>query len=181
MRTLAVVAFVAGLLLAILVMFFGVRRQLDANHTALRRWPLALSSFLVVLGATLYFRTANGALVTRGWYGVALGLGLLAAWAAWAMVRHSATIPSTDPEDDPHFRFQGQVARLVESIEPRAGGPATGRVAFEFDGTRYEFRARWTPGEWPPEQGRADSEVVIERVDDDLAYVEPWAAIEERL
>src|SRR3954468_2072136 len=161
-------------------MFFGVRRDIGDDRVAVRRWPFALASFLAVFGATAYIRERRGA-ATGTSVTVALVFGGIAALAAWWLVQRSASTPSTDPEDNPQYRFQGHVARIVQGIEARGAEPPTGRIAFEFDGKRYEFRARWTPGDWLPAQGKTDSEVVIERVDDDLAFVEPWAAIEERL
>ncbi|HJQ19778.1 MAG TPA: hypothetical protein VJ867_05465 [Gemmatimonadaceae bacterium] len=180
MSSLGAVAFGIGLLLGIRVMFFGVQRRLDEEHVLLRRWPLTLAAFFMVTGVVLYVGASRSEAGVQ-LLATALLAGAIAGWGAWALVRHSATAPSTDPEDDPEFRFQGQVARVVEGIVPRGGQPPAGRIAFEFDGRRYEFRAQWTPGDWRPEQGRADAEVVIERVTDDLAFVEPWAAIEERL
>lgn len=181
MKTFALVSFAAGLLLAVRVMFFGVQTRVDDAHTSLRRWPLALATFLVLLGAALYARAARIGAVSPIWLATAVAVAVVGASGAWWLVQRSANVPSTDPDDDPHYRFQGQVARVVEGIASSAGSPPTGRIAFDYDGKRYEFRARWTPGDWEPTLGRADSEVVIERVDDDLAYVEPWAAIEERL
>ena len=181
MKTLAVVAFLAGLLLGVRVMFFGVRRTSASQQMLFRRWPFATAAFLMVFGAMLYVRAERVGTLSTLWLSIAAVVSGLAAVGAWWIVQRSATTPSTDPEDDPRYRFQGQVARLVEPIEARSSEPATGRLVFEFDGQRYEFRARWSPGDWRPEQGRTDSEVVIERVDDDLAFVEPWAAIEERL
>lgn len=188
MKIFALVSFLAWLLLGVRVMFFGVQRRVSEQQLLLQRWPLALAAFLVVVGATIYARSVVAGSLTGAWFGAALLLGVLAGWGAWWIVQRSASIPSTDPEDDPRYRFQGHVARLIEDMESRAGEPPTGRIAFTFDGKRYEFRARWSPeaeveagGSWKPELGRADSEVVIERVDDDLAFVEPWAAIEERL
>ena len=181
MKTLGIFAFLAGLLLGVRVMFFGVRRSSPTQAVLFRRWPLASAAFLMVLGAMLYVRAARVGIVDTSWFIVSAAVSLTVGAGAWWLVQRSATIPSTDPEDDPHYRFQGQIARLVEPIEPRGAEPPTGRLAFEFDGERYEFRARWTPGDWRSDQGQTDSEVVIERVDDDLAFVEPWAAIEERL
>ena len=181
MKILGIVAFIAGLLLAVRVMFFGVQKKLGEDRVALRPWPFALAAFLTIFGAVIYVRAARGAPPSIASVTGAAGAALLAAVLAWWIVRRSAAIPSTDPEDDPEFRFQGQVARVVEDIQQRSGGPDTGRIAFEFDGKRYEFRARWTPGDWQSDLGRAENEVVIERVDGDVAYVEPWVAIEERL
>jgi len=180
-RSLGVIAFLAGLLLGVRVMFFGVRRTLSNDQIAFRRWPFALAAFLVVFGAMTYARGAgtNGSTATG--VATAVTAGVVAAFLAWWVVRRSELVPSTDPEDDPEFRFQGQVARVVEPIQLANGQMISGRIAFEFDGRRYEFRARWTPGDWAPALGRTDSEVVIERIDGDVAYVEPWVAIEERL
>lgn len=179
MRYLAIAAFIAGLLLWIRVMFFGVRR-VDADRLVHRKWPLATSAFLVVGGVMLYAR-ARSAPVTAGWGVATLVSAAAAAALAWWVVQRSAAIPSTDPEDDPRFRFQGHVARVVERISDPDGG----RIAFEFDGQRYEFRARWSPAaELPPSRdamGAEGSEVVIETVEGDLAYVEPWVLVEERL
>ncbi len=179
LKYLAIGAFVAGLLLWIRVMFFGVRK-VDQDRMIHRGWPLALSAFLVVGGTMLYARVRSAPL-TGQWTIAIVAAASVAALAAWWLVRRSAAIPSTDPEDDPRFRFQGHVAKVTQTI----GDSAEGRVAFDFDGTRHEFRARWSPAaELPPERqamGAVGAEVVIETVDGDLALVEPWVLVEERL
>jgi hypothetical protein len=178
-RYVAVAAFLLGLLLWVRVMFFGVRR-VEAERQYHRKWPLALSAFLTVGGALLYAASRSGP-VTAGWAVVVLLSAGIAALGAWWLVRHSAAIPSTDPDDDPRYRFQGHVAKIVQRITDDGAG----RVAFEFDGERLEFRARWTPAaELPANRaplGAVGAEVVIETVDGDLALVEPWVLVEERL
>jgi hypothetical protein len=180
-KLVGIIAFIAGLLLAVRVMFFGVQRKLSEDEVRFRGWPLTLAVLLSVFGAVTYVRAARGGAATPTFLAGTLGVALLAAGLAWWTARRSASAPSTDPEDDPEFRFQGQVATVIDGIESRGGATPTGRIAFEFDGKRYEFRARWTPGDWEPALGRANAEVVIERVDGDVAFVEPWVAIEERL
>ena len=178
MKVVAVILFLGGLLLAVRVMLFGVQRRVDSEHMSHRRWPLALAAFLAAAGALFYARST----VTSGWVTVVVLIGVGLGAGAWWLVQRSASIPSTDPEDDPRYRFQGHVARVIEPIETRAGGVPAGRIAFDFDGRRYEFRARWTPGDWEEGAfGRVESEVVIERVEDEVAFVEPWAVVEERL
>lgn len=178
MRILAVIVFLGGLLLAVRVMLFGVQRRLDDEHLLHRRWPLALAAFLAVAGAMLYARSA----VTAGWVATVLLIGAAVGAGAWWVVQHSAGIPSTDSEDDPRYRFQGHVARVTEPIQTISGESFKGRIAFRFDDKDHDLLARWTPGNWEQQGfGRADSEVVIERVEDDVAYVEPWAVVEERL
>lgn len=187
MRAIGVAAFLVGLLLAVRVMFFGVRKQLDEERLLHRRWPLALAAFLAVAGAVLYLMSGSASGVTGGLAAAVVGSGALAAALAWWVVQRSAAIPSTDPEDDPRFRFQGHVARVTEPIG-NPGETTDGRVAFDFDGKRYEFRARWSQSdEWKPADnegsvsGQEGAEVVIEIVDGDLAFVEPWKVVEERL
>jgi murein DD-endopeptidase MepM/ murein hydrolase activator NlpD len=178
--TLAVVLFLLGLLLGVRVMFFGVRRQVGENQLHHRRWPLALAAFLAVSGALLYAR-ADGP-VTASWLGVVVLGGITAGAAAWLLVQKSAAIPSTDPEDDPRYRFQGHVARVITAI---AGAGQSGRIAFDFDGRRHEFGARWSPeadlGDGTLAAAPVGTEVVIEFIDGDVAFVEPWAVVEKRL
>lgn len=182
-RAIAVAAFLAGLLLAVRVMFFGVRRQLSEEQLHHRTWPLAIAAFLAVAGAMLYGRAGD---VTATWFFAVLASGAIAALGAWKLVEKSAAVPSTDPEDDPKYRFQGHVARVTARIVEASGGAAApGRISFEFDGKRYELAARWAP-EADLAGGKLataeiDSEVVIEFIDGDVAYVEPWAVVEQRL
>jgi hypothetical protein len=174
---LGLAALIAGLLLFVRVMFFGVQRRIDDERMHHRRWPLALAAFLMVSGVALYARADD---LSTAWVATAFLLGLGAGAGAWWWVRRSASVPSTDPEDDPRYRFQGHVARVTAPI----GAPGDGRIAFEFDGRRHDLRARWSPsapGEVAPGAGLEGSEVVIEIVEGDVAFVEPWAAVEERL
>ena len=179
MRVVAVGLFLAGLLLWILVMFFGVQRRIDDDRVGHRRWPLAVSALLATMGILLYARPV----VTGGWIMAVAILGVFAGIGAWWFVKRSAEIPSSDPEDDPRYRFQGHVARVTEAIETRGSGAPIGRIAFSFDGRRIELRALWSPegGVERKSAGRIDDEVVIERIEGDTAYVEPWAVVEERL
>jgi membrane protein implicated in regulation of membrane protease activity len=156
-------------------MFFGVQRRVDTERVAVRRSPLALSAGLLLAGLLLYVRPV----VTAAWITVVAIAGLVAGAAAWWFVQRSGSIPSTDPEDDPRYRFQGHVARVVQTIGPTDPG----RIEFDFDGHHYDLRAVWSPesGSSFEGAGKLDDEVVIERIDGDLAYVEPWAVIEERL
>lgn len=178
MRIAAIVAFLIGLLLAVRVMFFGVRRKVDETRLAHRRWPLALAAFLIAGGSALYAAIADDGSVTGRASALVLLIAGLAGAGAWWLVQRSAAIPSSDPEDDPRYRFQGHVARVTEPISSGAAG----RVAFDFEGQRHDLRALWAVEDATrPGSGARGSEVVIERVEADVAYVEPWATVEERL
>lgn len=178
MKYLAIGAFLAGLLLWVRVMFFGVRR-VDAERLYHRKWPLAFAAFLLVGGALLYASARQGP-VTPEWALAVVLISIASAGGAAWLVQRSAAIPSTDPEDDPRFRFQGHVARIVEAI-----GEGGGRIEFVFDDEKHEYRARWSSAAELPADlgtfGQVGAEVVIETVEGDLAYVEPWVLVEERL
>ena len=183
MKAVAVGSFVVGLLLGIRVMFFGVQQRSGFEVLRHRKWPAALAAFFAVAGATLYLGVEP---TSPGWMVASATAGVVAAAAAWLLVTKSATIGSADPEDDPRYRFQGHVARVLQPIVAESGASAPlGRIAFDFDGTRYQFDARWAPeadlaggtlAVAPP-----DTEVVIEYVDGDVAFVEPWAVVEKRI
>ena len=183
MRAVAVTAFLTGLLLGTRVMFFGVQRREGFEVLYHRKWPAALAAFLIAAGVTLYFQADD---LTTAAVAVVLFVGVAGAAGAWMLVEKSATIGSSDPEDDPRYRFQGHVARVVTPIVAASGaGAPLGRIAFEFDGTRYAFAARWAPeadlGGGTLVTAPVDTEVVIEYVDGDVAFVEPWAVVEKRI
>jgi NhaP-type Na+/H+ or K+/H+ antiporter len=180
-RGIAVIVFVVGLILGVRVMFFGVQKRQGTEYLYSRVWPFALSIFFLLSGAALYWRAGRAPAVGLGW---PVGIGvtaLVVAASVWWLVRKSAIAPSTDPEDDPRYRFQGHIARIVSAIGAGPSSP-TGRVAFEFDGQSHEFRARWTPeAEASGALAAMNDDVVIERVEDDVAFVEPWSIVEQRL
>ena len=180
MKAVAVLTFLAGLLLGVRVMFFGVRRKLGEDLLHHRRWPLALAAALMAGGAMLYARARSESGVTPNWVWAVLAVGVVAGSVGWWLVKRSAAIPSTDPEDDPRYRFQGHVARVTTRI----AAPEPGRIAFDFDGKRYDLHAQWSPeasGFDPGDYGRVGDEVVIERIESDVAYVEPWIVVEQRI
>jgi membrane protein implicated in regulation of membrane protease activity len=181
LKVVAVLMFVGGLVLGVRVMFFGVQRRKGTQYLSSRVWPLALAIFLVISGGALYARAGSATSPGMVW---AIGTVCLAAAVAvvlWRLVRLSAIAPSTDPEDDPRFKFQGHIARVVQEI---GSGSAVrdGRVAFEFDGQREELRARWTEeAEARGTFAGLNDDVVIERVEEGVAFVEPWSVVEQRL
>jgi len=168
-------ALFAGLLLGVRLMFFGAeRRRLHARaDLPLRRSEPAIVGFLVMFGISGYLLTRHGAMSAGAGTATSLLLGI--AWAGVVTRVAIATArvqPEHDPED-PRYVLQGHVA-LVTSAIP-AGGE--GAIALEGGGTSRSLRARTIDDSGVP----AGQEVCIERVDDEVAYVEPWAAVEARL
>lgn len=174
MNRVYLVAFTGGLLLAVRIMIRGVERP-AANHPAgersFRLSPAVLAAFGVVFGLTGYLLRAR--LPGIGGFVASLALGFIAALAAARLVtKWWAVVPEHDV-DDARYVLQGHIARVTKSIRPEVDG----EVAFEVEGERHVLRARGV------DHGSLDveTEVVIERIEDDLAFVEAWAEVEKRL
>jgi hypothetical protein len=168
-------AFIAGLLLAVRVMFFGAerRRLRPADAMPLRRSEPAVIGFLLMFGVAGYLLTRNGTLSTAAGTGVAALLGL--AWAALVTRLAVATArmqPEHDPED-PRYVLQGHVATVSVAI-PADG---EGAILLSEGGAQRTVPARTIDGSAIAE----GEEVCIERLDEGVAFVELWAIVEQRL
>lgn len=169
------VAFIAGLLLAVRLMFFGAeRRRARAREVMpLRISEPAIVAFLIMFGVAGYLLTQRGSMQIVWGVGLALLLGVL--WAAVVTRLAIATArvkPEHDP-DDPRYVLQGHVAIVSLAI------PADGEGAITYgEGDGH----RTLPARAIDENAIAQGlEVCIERVDDGVAFVEPWALVEARL
>jgi hypothetical protein len=80
--------------------------------------------------------------------------------------------PEHDPED-PRFALQGHVAVVTAAI-PTDGD---GTITFSDGGAPRTVRARTLDGSAIGE----GEEVCIERLEEDVAFVELWAIVEQRL
>jgi membrane protein implicated in regulation of membrane protease activity len=189
--------FLLGLILAVAAMLFGVERratrvvpvpgepvhasggrvpvrQGSAPPSPRARWNLPLwAAFCTVFGATGYLLTRNTTLGLGPRILIATAVGGAAVFGVIALIAKWA-IPSAkrDPED-PRYVLQGHPARVARAISTAVPG----EIAYEVDGTRYAAKARSIDGQ-PMEAG---AEVVIERVEDGVAWVEPWSAVEQRI
>jgi hypothetical protein len=168
-------SFIAGLLLAVRIMFFGAerRRTRAADAMPLRRSEPAIVAFLLMFGVAGYLLTRRGTMAALPGSGVALLLGV--AWAALVTRIAIATArvqPEHDP-DDPRYLLQGHVAVVTMAIP--SGGE--GVIVYGEGDERCTLRARSID-----DGAIADGvEVCIERVDDGVATVELWALVEARL
>ena len=168
-------ALIAGLLLGVRLMFFGAERRRARPYpdVPLRRSEPAAVAFLVMFGIAGYLLTRHGSMSDAAGTATALLLGV--AWAGVVTRVAIATArlqPEHDPED-PRYVFQGHVAVVTSAIP--AGGE--GAIVLQDGGAPRSLRARTIDDSGVA----AGQEVCIERVDADLAYVEPWAAVEARL
>jgi membrane protein implicated in regulation of membrane protease activity len=175
MSAVYLISFIAGLLLAVRIMFFGAerRRVRSVDGMPLRRSEPAIAAFFVMFGLAGYLLTRPGRLSPAIGAGLAMGLG--AFWAALVTRVAIATArvqPEHDP-DDPRFVLQGHVAVVSADIPVDGQGTI---VIGEADG-RQVLAARAIDGQ----AIGAGLEVCIERVENEVAFVEPWAVVEARL
>jgi hypothetical protein len=168
-------SFIAGLLLAVRIMFFGAerRRRRAADALPLRWSEPAIANFLIMLGVAGYLSARHGTLSPLAGSAFALVIG--AVWSAIASrvaIAIARIQPAHDPED-PRYALQGQVGVVAKAIP--AGGE--GLVVYDEGAGRLSLRAR-TLDAGAVEEGQ---EVCIERVEHDVAYVELWSLVEARL
>jgi membrane protein implicated in regulation of membrane protease activity len=175
MSAVYIIALIVGLLLGVAIMLFGIERAparaaVPAEAAVRHALPFA-AAFAVVFGVAGYsllkFTTPGRTIV------LALLIGLAAALLTRWIVAKSAAMPVEHDVDDERYVLQGHVARVVASI----GAGAEGRISFEVGTEHRTLRAR-SLDDASVETG---TEVVIERVEGDLAYVEPWVQVEQRL
>jgi membrane protein implicated in regulation of membrane protease activity len=188
MSALFLACFVVGLVLAVYAMLHGVERRVPASpvapHEATGAWDAAaapspllnvqsIGAFVAGFGVAGYLLArftelpplaAVGLALLVGAAGVVLSATLIARWV----------IPGARSEAvDDRYLLQGHPASGTRPIE-RA---AEGEIAYEADDRRYVVRAR----SWDDEPIAAGAEVVIERVEGGVAYVERWAQVEQRI
>lgn len=165
--------FLAGLLIAVRVMVAGVERSgRDGTVHVRTRWAmlggmLTLGGFVGSLTARMQASAAVRVAVTA----MAVVFGIV---AARVLVKRAVAMPVSDHEFDPRFELQGVPAIVVESIP--ASGDGFVRLP-DGSGFAMPLRARSLDGA-PIARG---VEVGVERIDDGVAFVEAWSAIEARL
>ncbi len=168
MPTFFLASFIAGLVVSVFAMLHGVERR---SGFAINRAMVA--GFATLFGAVGYplihstgLRQGPILLIAgfAGAVGAAIALALVVGWA----------IPSARAEViDERFLLQGSFARVTAV----AADGATATISYVVDGVTHSALARGLDGI----RLDAASDVVIERVEDGVAYVEPWAQVEARL
>ena len=168
-------AFIAGLILAVFAMLHGVE-YLRPNRT---RAPSpffnlpALAAFAVGFGAVGYPLASRTPLPVWSILLIAIITGALAIsgmitlLARWAL--RGAVTSSTGEQQE----IQGQLAVVTQAIAPHA----TGEISYEHLGAKVKFPARALS----TKPLAAGAEVVIDRIEEGVAFVEEWAVVEQRL
>jgi membrane protein implicated in regulation of membrane protease activity len=180
MSVLFLTAFISGLILGVYVMMYGVERvkgSLPVRVTPGARYPAspwvpALGGFLAAFGLVGYLVHRADVATLAARVGLAAAAGLLGMLGGRAVVTRWA-IPGALADDvDERYLLQGWFAQVVTPI-----GNEAGQVTYEVDGVAHRAAARTLDGT-PIATG---TEVVIERIEDGVAWVEPWAQVEQRI
>jgi membrane protein implicated in regulation of membrane protease activity len=186
MQLLYLATFLTGLLLGVYAMIRGVERigtpgrspELDALGRPIGTARMALSAptagaFATALGVTGYLLWRYSTMSTALQLVVALGVAVLAMIVAARAVAHWATQAAEHDVVDERYLLQGHPAQVVTQI---AAGQR-GEISYDVGGKRYTVTAESLDGA-PVASG---TDVVIDRVENGIAYVEPWVQVEQRL
>ncbi len=166
--------FLVGLLLSVRVMVAGVERGTSSGPSTIRARGAMMAGGATLagfVGAVLVRRDVSAATVTAA----VIAGALAGVWSALFLVRRAAAMPVSDHEFDPRFELQGVPATVVVPIPENGEG-------------RVRLPAGLLIGEQAIPARSLDGvsigsgiEVGVERIEDGVAFVEAWAAIEARL
>ena len=176
MSIVYLVSFIGGLLLAVRVMMYGVERPREENPAGERSFRLSpplVVAILTVFGLAGYIltRLSVGTVVTR--LLISAVLAAAAAFLAGYLVKKWWTVTPEHDVDDERYVLQGHVARVTKSIRANVDG----EIGYDIGRQRHAMRAR----SFDDAELSEGTEVVIERIEDGIAYVEAWVEVEKRL
>lgn len=171
-------SFLIGLLLGFYAMLYGVARPAAGTATAASPMRASLNvplvgGFATLFGATGYLLTRYTALGAPFRAAIAAAAGVAGALGAVALVTKWAIPAAANDVEDERYALQGHLGRVTRAVA--ANSP--GAIVYEEEGTTHEVRAL-ALDDAPIAVG---TEVVIERIEDGVAYVEAWSRVEERL
>lgn len=176
-------AFTTGLLLLVLSMLFGFERESasvsiaypdPSRRPTIRYWVAIAAAFGAAFGMVGYLLLRYSVLDRAMVIAFAVAAGALAAWANVGIVNRAiAFVPEHDP-DDPRYVLQGHVAQVTAAIAPGSDGEILFTIG---EGEVRRVPARGIEGS----SAEVGSDVVIEKIEDGVAWVEPWSVVEQRL
>jgi hypothetical protein len=173
--------FLAGLVLAVGAMLFGVQRIRQSASGAptigARLTVPNVAAFATVSGAVGYLLHRYSTLGTAAVLVIAAIAGSLGVVGAVLLVARWA-LPGVAAEVvDERYVLQGHPAKVTRIVTDAAGAPSAYEISYEEGGATHVLRAHSLEGTVLV----PGSEVVIERVEDGAAYVEAWSVVERRL
>jgi hypothetical protein len=163
----------AGLALGVIAMIRGIdRKQRHGAWVKYLNLPTA-GAAAALFGIVGYPLAKYSSLGTAAMLAIAIGAGAAAAVGMVALIAGWAVPGAALHVEDPRYALQGHPARVSQSIS--AG--SAGQISYEHDGVRHAVPALGLDGA----AIATGSDVVIERIEDGIAYVELWSNIEKQL
>lgn len=175
MRVFYLLSLLAGVIFGVVSMLAGIERQRRRRaRTPLLNYP-TVGAFLTALGLTGYLFTRYGSLATVAVGIIAIVVALAAGGGMLALVAGWAVPSAARDVEDERFRLQGAFGRATRAIGPAADD--VGEISFIDDGRPMVVPARSLDGQ----RIEAGADIVIERIEDGVAYVDTWSRIEREL
>lgn len=143
-----------------------------AEPSALFNWA-SLAAFAFGFGLTGYLFTRFTALNAVALLAVATAIGAAAMTVQSLLIARWAIPAARADQVDERYLLQGTIARIIEAVPARGEG----ELQYTHDDITYALPAREVSG-WAL---ALDVEVVLDRVEGGVAYVESWAQVERRL
>jgi hypothetical protein len=174
LRIVFLASFIGGLLLAVFAMLHGVehaRRNRSKAPSPFFNLP-AIAAFAVGFGAAGYPLVSRTRLPFWAVLLIAIGSGALAISGMITLLARWA-LRDIGPSSVPSDEIQGQLAVVTLEIAPGS----TGEITYEYLGRHLRIPAR-ALGERPLSIG---AEVVIDRIENGVGFVEEWSVVEQRL
>ena len=176
MTILYLSSFILGLLLAVRVMIYGVERSPDESPDGERSFrvsPAMVPVFAIVFGLVGYLSSHFSTTGPLTAFVVALALACVGALTTGRLVsKWWTTTPESDVEDE-RYVLQGHIARVTKAIR----ADVDGEVTYEIEDRQHLRKAR----SFDAASLSVGTDVVIERIEGDVAYVEAWIEVEKRL
>jgi hypothetical protein len=172
MHLLFLPVLIVGLVLGVWGMLVGVDRRQVRRRAPVFNLP-TLAAGLTLFGAVGYPLTRYTSLgvpmllTIAGAAAVTGAVGMFAVIAAWALPSARRVV------EDERFLLQGFLGRVTRAI--RSG--EDGEIVYEHNGRRQVSAARGVDDRMI----EAGTEIVIERVEGGVAYVQRWSTIERSL
>jgi hypothetical protein len=177
LRIFFLASFIGGLILAVFAMLHGVeyaRRKRNQSRAPSAFFNLpAVAAFAVGFGAVGYPLASRTTLPALGIVLIAVAGGALAITGMITLLAQWALRGLSTPFAPEEYEIQGQLAVVTRDITPAREG----EISYDRLGKRELVPAR-SLGTTIIASG---SEVVIDRLQDGIAFVEEWSVVEQRL
>ncbi|HJU88688.1 MAG TPA: hypothetical protein VJ672_04810 [Gemmatimonadaceae bacterium] len=181
MRVVFLLSFITGVAFGVISMLAGIDRQRRRRvRTPIFNYP-TVGAFFTLVGITGYLLSRYSSLGPIATTLIALVAGLGAGGGMLGLVAGWAIPSAARDVEDERYRLQGFLGRVTKTIDAvpdaSASEPVPGEISYVHDGIHAVSPARSLDGQ------RIDhgTEIVIERIENGVAYVETWSRIEKEL